>query len=160
MLRRIADHLFWMARYLERAEWRARLADVNYHLLVESPTHDKHPWAPLLAITGDDELFAQYYDTPSESEVLDFFTFDEPQPVFDPELHQFWRAITRAACAIASPPSSGSKSTRFTSTRRDGRRRSSTSLGVYDFFADLRNRFHRLAGISHGTLPRDIEFDF
>jgi uncharacterized alpha-E superfamily protein len=34
MLRRVADHLFWMARYLERAQWRARLADVNYHLLV------------------------------------------------------------------------------------------------------------------------------
>jgi uncharacterized alpha-E superfamily protein len=49
MLRRVADHLFcdhlfWMSRYLARAEWRARLADVNYHLLVESPTNDPHPW--------------------------------------------------------------------------------------------------------------------
>jgi uncharacterized alpha-E superfamily protein len=37
VLKRIANHLFWAARYLERAEWRARLVDVNYHLLVESP---------------------------------------------------------------------------------------------------------------------------
>ena len=29
MLRRIADHLFWMSRYLERAEWRARLRAVE-----------------------------------------------------------------------------------------------------------------------------------
>ncbi|MGA3229197.1 MAG: alpha-E domain-containing protein, partial [Candidatus Binatus sp.] len=36
MLRRIASHLFWTARNLERAEWRARLLDVNYHLLIES----------------------------------------------------------------------------------------------------------------------------
>ena len=34
MLRRIADSMFWAARYLERAEWRARLVDVNYRLLV------------------------------------------------------------------------------------------------------------------------------
>ena len=37
MLRRIASHLFWTACNLERAEWRARLLDVNYHLLIESP---------------------------------------------------------------------------------------------------------------------------
>ena len=99
MLRRIADHLFWMARYLERAEWRARLADVNYHLLVETPTHDAHPWAPLLAITGDGELFAQYYDIPSESEVLDFFTFDlrNPSSIL---IASIWPATMRAACAI------------------------------------------------------------
>jgi len=60
MLRRIANHLFWTARNLERAEWRARLVNVNYHLLVESPPEDSEPWAPLLAITGEREIFARY----------------------------------------------------------------------------------------------------
>ena len=40
VLRRIADSLFWAARYLERAQWRARLVDVNYHLLLEVPPRD------------------------------------------------------------------------------------------------------------------------
>ncbi len=61
MLRRIASHLFWTARNLERAEWRARLLDVNYHLLIESPPRDAQPWAPLLAIFGERELFAETY---------------------------------------------------------------------------------------------------
>ncbi|HKD66903.1 MAG TPA: alpha-E domain-containing protein [Candidatus Binataceae bacterium] len=158
MLRRIADHLFWMARYLERAEWRARLADVNYHLLVESPTSDPHPWAPLLAITGDNELFAQYYEAPSETQVLDFFTFELRNP------------SSILTCINAARDNA-----------RNLRHRLSSELwleintlyleaqgwshavfdqqGVYGFFNDLRNRFHRLAGISYATLPRDIEFD-
>ena len=52
MLRRIADNLFWAARNLERAEWRARLVDVNYHLLIETPPRDSAPWEPLLASEG------------------------------------------------------------------------------------------------------------
>jgi uncharacterized alpha-E superfamily protein len=159
MLRRIADHLFWMARYLERAEWRARLADVNYHLLVESPAPEPHPWAPLLAITGDGELFAQFHDEPGEARVLDFFTFQTRNP------------SSIRSCISAARDNA-----------RNLRHRLSSELwleintlyletqgwshavfeqqGVYGFFNELRNRFHRLAGISHATLPRDIEYDF
>ena len=59
MLKRIADHLFWTARNLERAEWRARLVDVNYHLLIETPPRDLRPWEPLLAIFGEREEFSR-----------------------------------------------------------------------------------------------------
>jgi uncharacterized alpha-E superfamily protein len=159
MLRRIADHLFWMARYLERAEWRARLADVNYHLLVESPTHDVHPWAPLLAITGDNELFAQYYDTPSESEVLDFFTFDIRNPSSILSCINYARDNARSLRHRISSELWLEINTLYLEAQEWSHEVFET-LGVYGFFADLRNRFHRLAGISHGTLPRDIEFDF
>jgi uncharacterized alpha-E superfamily protein len=159
MLRRIADHLFWVARYLERAEWRARLADVNYHLLVESPTNDPHPWAPLLAITGDIELFSQYYDTPSETEVLDFFTFELRNP------------SSILSCINAARDNARSLRHRLSSELwveintlyLEAQQWSEAVFepqGVYGFFAELRNRFHRLAGISSATLPRDIEFDF
>jgi uncharacterized alpha-E superfamily protein len=159
MLRRIADHLFWMARYLERAEWRARLADVNYHLLVESPTVDPHPWAPLLAITGDGELFAQYYDAPSETQVLDFFTFELRNPA------------SILSCINAARDNARSLRHRLSSElwlelntlyleAQEWSQEVFEREGVYAFFTELRNRFHRLAGISYATLPRDIEFDF
>ena len=35
MLSRIAESLFWLARYIERAEDTARILDVNYHMLLE-----------------------------------------------------------------------------------------------------------------------------
>jgi uncharacterized alpha-E superfamily protein len=37
MLSREADALFWMGRYLERAEATARIVDVQYHAALESP---------------------------------------------------------------------------------------------------------------------------
>jgi uncharacterized alpha-E superfamily protein len=35
LLSRIAESLFWLARYIERAEGTARILDVNYHMLLE-----------------------------------------------------------------------------------------------------------------------------
>ncbi len=158
MLRRIADHLFWMARYLERAEWRARLADVNYHLLVENPTGEPQSWAPLLAITGDGELFAEYHDAPNEAQVLDFFTFELRNP------------SSILSCINAARENARSLRHRLSSELwleintlyLDSQQWSHAVFeqGVYGFFSELRNRFHRVGGISHATLPRDIEFDF
>jgi uncharacterized alpha-E superfamily protein len=159
MLRRIADHLFWMARYLERAEWRARLADVNYHLLVETATKEQHPWAPLLAITGDGELFAQYHDAPIETQVLDFFTFETRNP------------SSILTCINAARDNARNLRHRLSSElwleintlyleAQEWSHAVFEQQGVYGFFNELRNRFHRLAGISYATLPRDIEYDF
>ena len=54
MLSRIADSLFWIGRYMERADNTARILDVNYHMLLEQPPDTyKLRWDPLIAITGD-----------------------------------------------------------------------------------------------------------
>lgn len=159
MLRRIADHLFWMARYLERAEWRARLADVNYHLLVESPTHDSYPWAALLAITGDGELFGQYHDVPSEADVLDFFTFDVRNPSSIVSCINLARDNARSLRHLISSELWLELNTLYLDAQ-GWSPQVFENLGVYGFFAELRNQFYRLAGISHATLPRDVEFDF
>ena len=49
MLSRVADSLYWMARYLERAEHTTRLLDVNLNLMLdESSTSSDHRWTRLL----------------------------------------------------------------------------------------------------------------
>ena len=80
MLRRIADSLFWAARYLERAEWRARLVSVNHNLLIEGPAPAGNPWSSMLAISGDQELFEKHYENVDEMSVLTFFVLDERNP--------------------------------------------------------------------------------
>jgi uncharacterized alpha-E superfamily protein len=80
MLRRIADSLFWAARYLERAEWRARLVSVNHNLLIEGPAPVGNPWSSMLAISGDQELFEKHYENVDETSVLTFFVLDERNP--------------------------------------------------------------------------------
>src|SRR5664279_2607148 len=54
MLSRVADSLYWMSRYLERAEHSARLIDVNLNLMLdESSSSADRRWKRLLAALGD-----------------------------------------------------------------------------------------------------------
>ena len=41
MLSRIAESLYWLGRYVERAEYTARILDVHYHLLLEDRWADE-----------------------------------------------------------------------------------------------------------------------
>jgi uncharacterized alpha-E superfamily protein len=54
MLSRVADSLYWMSRYLERAEHSTRLLDVNLNLMLdESPTSSDHRWLRMLTALGN-----------------------------------------------------------------------------------------------------------
>ena len=82
MLSRTADHLFWMARYTERAENTARLLDVNYQtsLLPQSDAAALAGWQGLLSIS---ELLPSYQATHGVIKirnVLDFMVKDESNP--------------------------------------------------------------------------------
>ena len=60
MLSRIADSLFWLARYMERAEDTARILDVNYHMLLEqSPRLTVCAGSRSSSSPGEQERFAQ-----------------------------------------------------------------------------------------------------
>jgi len=52
MISRVAEHCFWMARYLERAESTARLLEVNRTLLLDFHVPTEQQWLPLLIISG------------------------------------------------------------------------------------------------------------
>ncbi len=81
MLSRVADCLFWLGRYVERAENYARFIDVNYNLSIDLPPDLREQWPPLIAATGDMELFEELNGTDySRNTVIFFLTFDERNP--------------------------------------------------------------------------------
>jgi len=84
MLSRVAGNLYWMSRYLERAENVARLLDVNLQLLLDFGNLDdeslKQHWVPILRATGDDDLFFELYETADSQSVTDFITFSQQNP--------------------------------------------------------------------------------
>lgn len=80
MLSRVADSLYWMSRYVERAENVARFIEVNLNLLIDSPVELKEQWLPLVKTSGDLELFEKKYKTFSKENVIDFLTFDRENP--------------------------------------------------------------------------------
>jgi uncharacterized alpha-E superfamily protein len=82
MLSRTADHLFWMSRYMERAENTARMLDVNYQtaLLPQSDAVAELGWRGLLAIselTGD---YSKRYGAIDPAKLMEFMVADEQNP--------------------------------------------------------------------------------
>jgi len=159
VLRRIAGHLYWAARNLERAEWRARLVDVNYHLLIETPPRGSKPWAPLLAIFGERESFAARYATADEDSVLNFFVLDLENP------NSIRNCIINARNNMLSLRHyiSSELWIELNTLYLDARSWTPglfSSPGVFAFFSELRDNFYQLSGILQTTIPRDLAYDF
>ena len=78
MLSRTADHLFWMARYTERAENTARTLDVNIQtqLLPQSAEAAEQGWRAVLGISELQPAFDEKYVLVSRKDVLDFMVRD------------------------------------------------------------------------------------
>ncbi len=80
MLSRVADSIYWLNRYVERAENVARFIDVNLTLLLDSPLGMAQQWEPLILITGDLPLFQERYGKATAENVIRFLTFDPGYP--------------------------------------------------------------------------------
>lgn len=81
MLSRIADSLFWVGRYMERADNTARILDVNYHMLLEQPADTyKLRWDPLITITGERSRFYKRYEEADARNAFEFLGFSEDNP--------------------------------------------------------------------------------
>ncbi len=80
MLSRVADSIYWLNRYVERAENIARFVDVNLHLLLDAPVVMTQQWKPLIMTTGDLSLFESRYGEATADSVIHFLTFDEQYP--------------------------------------------------------------------------------
>lgn len=82
MLSRTADHLFWMARYTERAENTARMLDVNVQtsMLPQSAEHAENGWRAMLGISELQSSFDFHYGILTKKDVLDFMVRDPMNP--------------------------------------------------------------------------------
>jgi uncharacterized alpha-E superfamily protein len=80
MLSRVAENLFWIARYIERAESTARLLDVNYYATLEGGSLVQEQWSPLLTITGSEGLFREHHARADSKTVPFWLAFDLYNP--------------------------------------------------------------------------------
>ena len=139
----LPDNLFWAARNLERAEWRARLVDVNYHLLIETPPRDSAPWEPLLAIFGEIEQFAERHSIADESSVLDFFTLDLENPNSIRSCINVARDNLRSLRHYVSSEFWLDVNTLYLAAQ-NWTPEVFVNPGVYSFFSDLKDCFYRI----------------
>ncbi|WP_339720052.1 alpha-E domain-containing protein [uncultured Paraglaciecola sp.] len=80
MLSRVANNLYWLARYLERVENTARLINVNSHLLLDLPSKVKLGWEPIIDILSFRDKFYETYKVVDEKSVINFMVVDINNP--------------------------------------------------------------------------------
>jgi uncharacterized alpha-E superfamily protein len=76
LLSRAAEAVYWMARYIERAENVARFIDVNLHLQLDLPLEPAHQWQPLIDTSGDALVFVERHGKAKKSNVIKFLVWD------------------------------------------------------------------------------------
>lgn len=80
MLSRVAERLYWMSRYLERAENTARLMDVYTNLLLDLPSGVNIGWYNLVTLNGAESWFDHRYRVRNERNVMRFLLADRDYP--------------------------------------------------------------------------------
>ncbi len=80
MLSRVVETLYWVGRYIERAEDIARLIDVNNHLLLDLPKGVSTGWEPLIDIIGGRQQFLDNFADFQERNALKFLIAQEQSP--------------------------------------------------------------------------------
>jgi uncharacterized alpha-E superfamily protein len=80
MLSRVANAIYWMSRYLERAGNLARVVEVNWHLTLDLPGSGATEWRSLIEASGDSALFNEHYGEYDAATVITFLSFDRDYP--------------------------------------------------------------------------------
>lgn len=81
MLSRVANSIYWMSRYMERAENVARFIHVNVNFILDYPEQEGvGSWEPLVITSGDQDDFFKRFSEACEDNVLYFLIFDEKNP--------------------------------------------------------------------------------
>lgn len=161
MLSRTADHLFWMARYMERAENTARMLDVNYQtlLLPQSAAVAEQGWKGLLSISELSGDYAQRYGKVEARQVMDYMVRDERNPS---SIYCCLRAARENARAVR-----GALTTEVWETQNQTWLEFNRQIagGQFqrdpgDFFEWVKFRSHLSRGVTLGTMLQDEAFHF
>lgn len=80
MLSRVAESIYWLNRFIERADNNARFVDVNFNLALEFSASFKQQWQPILVATGSWDLFQKLHGKPTREKAIYFMGFDPENP--------------------------------------------------------------------------------
>jgi len=161
MLSSTADHLYWMARSMERAENTARMLDVTYRmsLLKQAVAEPHHEWRAMLTISGLHEDFEARYPEPSADDVTRFMALDEKNP--GSIYNSIFAARENARAVRSSITSEMWEAINHTWLEMRGIHAVGIAEdGVSPFFEWVKERSHLSRGIAHGTLLRDDTYRF
>lgn len=170
MLSREADSLFWMGRYIERAEATARLVDVQYHAALEA-SHlpvssgedvpvsaeglqggDPHSlWNSILEISGDELIYKARYGDPNERDLVRFLVFDPDYPNSIVSCIRSARTNAQGVREIISSEMWETMNRAYLQLQDSDLDRT-LATSPHSFLVDIRNRCHLFNGLTERTM--------
>ena len=163
MLCRVADSLFWMSRYIERAENTVRLVDVNLQILLETDGANRETiatfWHPIIESTGDLPIYSQLYQDFESQSVMEYLTFSRENPssvisciaaarenarmIRDQLSEDMWEIINRCYLFL-----------KHTDPKQIW------SSGPYAFYKEIREYSNLFQGVTESTFPHAVGYEF
>jgi uncharacterized alpha-E superfamily protein len=156
MLSRVADSIYWMARYIERAENIARFIDVNLALSLDQAGEEQ--WEPLVTTTGDLAAFRARYPEATRESVIRFLAFD---PEYPSSMLSCLRAARENARSVRPSLSSEMwlQANTFYLMVEEAASRPAPEAG-YELFAEVKRASYLFFGITDATMSRDEGWHF
>lgn len=146
MLSRVADGLFWISRYVERAENLARIADVYLQAELDVTGGTRVDWSAILQASGAEDDFVPTGLNPSAVTVTQFLTFQESNPnsiqaclgqarenarmIRDQLTTEMWEELNRAWLELCGPAGKKQRQSELTGYYREVRRASHLFRGT------------------------------
>ena len=147
--------MFWLGRYVERAENYSRFIDVNYNLCMDLPPGLKEQWEPLVAATGDRDVFVkQFGKNFTRENVIFFLAFDTENP--NAIISTISQARENARMVRESIPKESWESLNalYYEVQNAKKKKTWQKEDPHDFFEFIKNQVHMFNGIASSNAPR------
>ena len=156
MISRYADCIYWLNRYVERADNVARFIDVNLNLMMDFAAAKTEQWLPLVLTTGDLEIFQARYGEATAENVIRFLAFDGEYPSSIISCLNMARENARSIRAIIFSEV-WEELNSYCQMVRDAQKRNQPQLqeSLSEFFNNIRLANYRFIGVMDNTMTHD-----
>jgi len=159
MLSRVAESLYWIGRYVERAEDTSRLLHANFHGLLDADLPDRgQAWRELVVLLGLDDLFREHFSDYTAQTVGEFLLWHPANP--DAVTACVARARENARGAREQLSSEMWEHLNRLHLRVSRIRPEAVLASPHDLFVRIREGSHAFQGVMMATLPRGEAYEF
>jgi len=159
MLSRVAETIYWIGRFQERAENTARLIKVNTNLTLDLPSNILPHWDPLIVIMGNVDLYNERHPEWTERRIVNFLISDESNPSSILSSLAYARENARTIRDIL--PREGWEVINSTYNNAVEKKSESYSRsGRQNYLDDIMRDLQLITGLLAGTMNHDMAYDF
>lgn len=159
MLSRVAESIYWIGRYTERAENTARLVNLNMNLLLDMPKHARPSWGNMVTMTSGEPYFRERYRKEDERSVIKFLLVDGKNP--GSMLNSLALARENARTVRDIIPQSGWEHLNgLCAAARDGAQKGLSRKNRFAYLMSVIRDVEALNGVLSSTMLHDSAYSF